>query len=233
MGPVSYETLLAFWPGETLHTRLHALASFYLRQPLTLTLRVSVPKSELARQRLGRLSAACWDAPPPWESRRRTQWCWSFPIAKTADVRSPLRKGIVMFLVEYRALEATKPALYQSTGSRRESGNFPFALRNWRRTFSGQNSGGASGDANAIFRALSVSGTPLLRAIHRGSDQRKRGNSGRPVFSPILVSLIQDAWLLSSVEGGDNKIRSGYLFIDAFAPAGTLWCGRSMQSCFL
>ncbi|HNF97519.1 MAG TPA: type VI secretion system baseplate subunit TssG [Pseudomonadota bacterium] len=63
MGPVSYETLLAFWPGETLHTRLHALASFYLRQPLALTLRVSVPKSELARQRLGRQSGGMLGRP--------------------------------------------------------------------------------------------------------------------------------------------------------------------------
>lgn len=54
IGPVSYQTLLQFWPGASLHKRLHALSAFYLRQPLTLKLCVSVPKSELARQQLGR-----------------------------------------------------------------------------------------------------------------------------------------------------------------------------------
>ncbi len=54
IGPVSYESLLSYWPGAVLHKRLHALSAFYLRQPLVLTLCVSVPKAELARQRLGK-----------------------------------------------------------------------------------------------------------------------------------------------------------------------------------
>lgn len=53
VGPVSYPTLLACWPGATLHRRLHALSAFYLRQPLRLTICVAVPRTELARQRVG------------------------------------------------------------------------------------------------------------------------------------------------------------------------------------
>lgn len=70
-----------------------------------------------------------------------------------------------------------------------------------------------NGDVATLYRALGVSSEMLLRALHRGADQRKRGNSGRPVFSPLLVAFIQDAWLLASVEGGLNKIRSGYLLL--------------------
>ena len=53
IGPVSYKTLLELWPGAPLHRRLGALARFYLRQPLELTLHVQVPRSEVARLRLG------------------------------------------------------------------------------------------------------------------------------------------------------------------------------------
>lgn len=70
-----------------------------------------------------------------------------------------------------------------------------------------------NGDVATLYRSLGVSNTTLLRALHRSADQRKRGNSGRPVFSPLLVAFIQDAWLLASVEGGLNKIRSGYLLL--------------------
>lgn len=119
-----------------------------------------------------------------------------------------------MFLVEYRALlKRLNPlctkALEAAASLAISRSHFEIGVEHFLAKILEE----PSGDANAIFRALSVSGTPLLRAIHRGSDQRKRGNSGRPVFSPILVSLIQDAWLLSSVEGGDNKIRSGYLLL--------------------
>jgi len=69
-----------------------------------------------------------------------------------------------------------------------------------------------TGDVVAIYRALNLSTTPLVRALQRGMDQRKRGNSGRPVFSPLLVAWLQDAWLLGSVEGQASRVRSGHLF---------------------
>lgn len=53
IGPVSYATLLALWPGATLHRRLIALTRFYLRQPLDLELHVKVPAVEIARTQLG------------------------------------------------------------------------------------------------------------------------------------------------------------------------------------
>lgn len=69
-----------------------------------------------------------------------------------------------------------------------------------------------TGDVVAIYRSLNLSTTPLVRALQRGMDQRKRGNSGRPVFSPLLVAWLQDAWLLGSVEGQASRVRSGHLF---------------------
>lgn len=68
-----------------------------------------------------------------------------------------------------------------------------------------------SGDVVSIYRSLNTSTTPLIRALQRGLDGRKRGNSGRPVFSPLLVAWLQDAWLLGSVEGQASRVRSGHL----------------------
>lgn len=53
IGPVGYQTLLALWPGGSLHRRLIGLSRFYLRQPLDLELHVQVPAHEMARTRLG------------------------------------------------------------------------------------------------------------------------------------------------------------------------------------
>ncbi|MFL9988890.1 type VI secretion system ATPase TssH [Paraburkholderia sediminicola] len=39
------------------------------------------------------------------------------------------------------------------------------------------------------------------------------GNGGRPVFSPLLVEWIQDAWLAASVTLGEKAIRSGALLV--------------------
>lgn len=53
IGPVSYATLRALWPGATLYRRLIALTRFYLRQPLDLELHIRVPAAELAQTQLG------------------------------------------------------------------------------------------------------------------------------------------------------------------------------------
>lgn len=58
VGPVAYRTLLALWPGGELLHRVVALCRYYLRQPLDLQLRVSVPRSEVPQARFG------GDSPP-------------------------------------------------------------------------------------------------------------------------------------------------------------------------
>src|SRR5581483_3674278 len=47
----------------------------------------------------------------------------------------------------------------------------------------------------------------LLKAL----DRLKTGNTRTPVLSPRLVDLIQDAWLLSSIDYDGAKIRSGHI----------------------
>ena len=53
IGPIPYSTFLQLVPSGNLLNRLIALCRFYLRQPLDLSLHVSVPASEVIRAKLG------------------------------------------------------------------------------------------------------------------------------------------------------------------------------------
>ena len=118
-----------------------------------------------------------------------------------------------MFLVEYRALlKRLNPlctrALESAAGLAISRGHYEIGVEHLLLRLLEEQ----SGDLAAIYRALGASSTPLVRALQRGADQRKRGNTGKPVFSPLLISWIQDAWLFASVEGQASRVRSGHLF---------------------
>ena len=67
-------------------------------------------------------------------------------------------------------------------------------------------------DVPMILRHYEVEAAKLNRALNRCLEELKTGNAGKPVFSPMLLDWIQDAWLLSSVELGLTKVRSGTMF---------------------
>ncbi|WP_454915558.1 type VI secretion system ATPase TssH [Xanthobacter sediminis] len=55
---------------------------------------------------------------------------------------------------------------------------------------------------------------PLLkRRLQRAVEDMKSGNPGRPVFSPNLIEVITDAWLIGSVELAQGQVRSGTLLL--------------------
>ncbi len=68
-------------------------------------------------------------------------------------------------------------------------------------------------DIQAILRHFEVEPSRVASAINRSIDKLKSGNAGKPVFSPLLTEWFGDAWLATSVELGDNQIRSGALFL--------------------
>lgn len=119
-----------------------------------------------------------------------------------------------MFLVEYRALlKRLNPlctrALEQAASFAISRSHYEVGVEHLLLKLLEEQ----QGDVPALYRALNTSITPLVRALQRGVDQRQRGNSGRPVFSPLLVAWIQDAWLLGSIEGQASRVRSGHLFL--------------------
>jgi type VI secretion system protein VasG len=68
-------------------------------------------------------------------------------------------------------------------------------------------------DIPTVLRHFSVNATQLQRSVQHQLDRQRAGNTGRPVFSPLLMSWIQDAWLVASVDRREPLVRSGVLLL--------------------
>lgn len=53
----------------------------------------------------------------------------------------------------------------------------------------------------------------MIKELNRSLDSIASGNGGKPSFSPELISLLSDAWLISSVDLGVSKIRSAAVIL--------------------
>ncbi len=68
-------------------------------------------------------------------------------------------------------------------------------------------------DLPLVFRQYGVEVPRITAALTDVLQDFKTGNSGKPVFSPMLLELFEDAWLISSVEMGETRIRSGTVLL--------------------
>lgn len=53
----------------------------------------------------------------------------------------------------------------------------------------------------------------ITRALNATVDEFRSGNTGRPVFSPLLLEVLEAAWLIASVDLGLGRIRSGAVLL--------------------
>src|SRR4030095_4564647 len=72
-------------------------------------------------------------------------------------------------------------------------------------------------DVQKIIRHFEVNEARLISDITRTLDRLKTGNTRTPALAPQLPDLIQQAWLLASIEGGASKVRSGHLTLALLA----------------
>ncbi|MDO9631909.1 MAG: type VI secretion system ATPase TssH, partial [Humidesulfovibrio sp.] len=68
-------------------------------------------------------------------------------------------------------------------------------------------------DLPLILRQYGVESARFTAALSDVLEDFKSGNSGKPVFSPMFIELVEDAWLIASVELGDTRIRSGAVLL--------------------
>jgi len=68
-----------------------------------------------------------------------------------------------------------------------------------------------SRDFQLILRHFEIDPARVEKSIQHAVEQGKTGNTGKPVFSPLLVEWVEEAWLIASVELGMGDIRSGVL----------------------
>src|SRR5215813_15070460 len=68
-------------------------------------------------------------------------------------------------------------------------------------------------DLLRILNHFEVGMARLNRDLARALDRLKTGNTRTPALSPRLPLLVQEAWLLASIEFGAAKVRSGHLLL--------------------
>lgn len=68
-------------------------------------------------------------------------------------------------------------------------------------------------DIPIALETFGAEASKAQRALNAAVDGFKSGNGGRPVFSPLLIELMEAAWLVASVDLGLSQIRSGAILL--------------------
>lgn len=74
-------------------------------------------------------------------------------------------------------------------------------------------------DINVILNHYSISSEAFHHDLMRVLNGLKTGNTRTPGLSPHMVSLIRDAWMISSLDFGGALIRSGHVLISILKDA--------------
>ncbi|GAB6074659.1 type VI secretion system ATPase TssH [Nautilia lithotrophica] len=68
-------------------------------------------------------------------------------------------------------------------------------------------------DFRLILNYFDVNLEEFLKTINMYLDDLKKGSSAKPLFSPVLLELFEDAWVISSIDLKEERIRSGAFLI--------------------
>ncbi len=71
----------------------------------------------------------------------------------------------------------------------------------------------AHADIGIILKDAGCDLDRLRKELNAALETFRSGNSGRPVFSPVLQELLEAAWLVASVDLGTTRIRTGSLLL--------------------
>ncbi|MBR5998506.1 MAG: AAA family ATPase, partial [Deltaproteobacteria bacterium] len=71
----------------------------------------------------------------------------------------------------------------------------------------------ARSDIPIALERFGIDIAKVTRLLDAALDDFRAGNSGRPVFSPLLIDLLENAWLTASVDMGLAQIRSGAVLL--------------------
>jgi type VI secretion system protein VasG len=72
-------------------------------------------------------------------------------------------------------------------------------------------------DVSVVLRANALSTEALRADLERELARMKTGNTRTPVFSPHLIALFEQAWLIASLDSHVARIRSGHLLLALLA----------------
>ncbi|MCJ7603089.1 MAG: type VI secretion system ATPase TssH, partial [Desulfobulbaceae bacterium] len=74
-------------------------------------------------------------------------------------------------------------------------------------------------DLQKILRYFEINESHLVGDLTRTIEEFKRGNSRTPSLSPRIPQMIQEAWLVASVDFQANSIRTGHIILALLANA--------------
>lgn len=86
------------------------------------------------------------------------------------------------------------------------------------------------GDLSLILRHFEIDPQTVQRSLERTLEEFHSGNTGKPVFSPLLIQWCQDAWLISSIDLSQRYIRSGSLLTALLAKPFQLAEGKYLET---
>ena len=68
-------------------------------------------------------------------------------------------------------------------------------------------------DLTRIFRQYGVDPARVTKDLTRALDRLKTGNARPPALSPRIPKIIEEAWVLASIEYNAPKVRSGHILL--------------------
>jgi type VI secretion system protein VasG len=74
-----------------------------------------------------------------------------------------------------------------------------------------------SADLQTIFQNFDLDVGHLKKLLDSSLEEFKTGNAAKPTFSPLLLELIQESWLIASIDLSEGKIRSGAILLTFLA----------------
>jgi type VI secretion system protein VasG len=77
-----------------------------------------------------------------------------------------------------------------------------------------------------ILRQFDLDPGRVRKALEETLEDFHTGNAARPTFSPMLLELFQDAWVISSIDFSERKIRSGTILLAFLAKPNFFASGR-------
>ncbi|MFO7875003.1 MAG: type VI secretion system ATPase TssH [Desulfovermiculus sp.] len=68
-------------------------------------------------------------------------------------------------------------------------------------------------DLPLILSRSGLSQGQIQASLNAALEEMQTGNAGKPVFSPMLIELLESAWLISSLDLSEHRIRSGAVLL--------------------
>lgn len=85
-------------------------------------------------------------------------------------------------------------------------------------------------DVQSILRHFEIEPARVLGALQHNVESLRTGNTGKPVFSPLLFEWMREAWMFGSLNLGETSLRSGVLLLAMLeSPARYLVGGEILE----